>query len=101
MFAVGFCGILERVFSSLDFPLLKFLHAECTLIRSKLAYFERLSTDELKTSLLPDKKDCLKVKPDGTVLDGHHRLIVLYRRNVDIHSLPREIVDDSSDLSSK
>ena len=56
----------------------------------KLVQFERLTTDVLKDSLLPGKKDCLKARPDGTLLDGHHRIYVLRARGVNVDALPRE-----------
>jgi hypothetical protein len=34
----------------------------------------------------------LKARPDGTVLDGHHRLVVLRERGMSIDTLPREVV---------
>ncbi|HVP45903.1 MAG TPA: hypothetical protein VMT32_04945 [Bryobacteraceae bacterium] len=74
-------------------PNLKFLHSENTLNRIKLELFRRLSTDELKSSLAPGQQGSLKVRPDGTVLDGHHRIKVLAERGEDIHQLPREIID--------
>ena len=74
-------------------PDLKFLHSEATLNRVKLDRFRGLSTDELKSSLTPGGEGSLKVRPDGTVLDGHHRLSVLLERGVDIHRLPREIME--------
>jgi hypothetical protein len=39
----------------------------------------------------------LKVRPDGTVLDGHHRIRVLAERGVDVHWLPREIIKKSDE----
>lgn len=38
----------------------------------------------------------LKVRPDGTVLDGHHRLAALLEHGEDIHQLPREILEKES-----
>lgn len=70
---------------------LKPLHPDDSLSRTKLAQFEHLSTDTLRISLLPGQKDCLKARPDGTMLDGHHRIYVLRRRNVNVDALPREI----------
>jgi hypothetical protein len=52
---------------------------------------ERLSTEALKLSLFPGQRDCLKTRPDGTILDGHHRIYVLRKRGVDVDGLPREI----------
>jgi len=58
---------------------------------------EFLDTDVLKHSLLPGQKDCLKTRPDGTILDGHHRIHVLRKRGVDVDNLPREIVVKRND----
>jgi hypothetical protein len=74
-------------------PKLVFLHVETTLIRLKLELFRGLTTDQLKASLAPGAQGALKVRPDGTVLDGHHRLRVLSERGVDVDGLPREIIE--------
>ncbi len=74
-------------------PNLKFLHTESTLNRAKLDRFRRLSTGDLKSSLAPGQRGSLKVRPDGTILDGHHRISVLAERGEDIHQLPREIIE--------
>ncbi len=74
-------------------PLLKFLHSESTLNRVKLDLFRRLTTEELKSSLAPGQQGSLKVRPDGTVLYGHHRMSVLLERGEDIHHLPRKIIE--------
>lgn len=74
-------------------PDLKFLHARETLNGVKLHLFRSLSTYELTWSLAPGQPGALKVRPDGTVLDEHHRLCVLVERGVDIHFLPREIME--------
>jgi hypothetical protein len=76
---------------------LKFLHAESTLNRVKLEVFRRLTTDELKSSLAPGRQGSLKVRRDGTVLDGHHRISVLAERGENIHQLPREIMKASDE----
>jgi hypothetical protein len=68
-------------------PKLKFLHAEGTLNKIKLEFFRRIATDKLISSLAPGEQGSLKVRPDGTVLDGHHRLSVLLERGEDIHQL--------------
>ncbi len=54
--------------------------------------FEKLSTEKLKQSLEPGHEHCLKARPDGTMLDGHHCIYVLRSRNVDVDALPREIL---------
>ena len=74
-----------------DAPL-KSLHLEGSLNAGKLAKFERLSTDALLASLVPGLEGCLKTRPDGTILDGHHRIHILRRRGVDVDGLPRDVV---------
>lgn len=73
-------------------PLLKALHSEATLNRSKLSVFERWSSEAIKESLSPGQTHCLKTRPDGTILDGHHRIHVLRIRNEDVDALPREVL---------
>ncbi len=73
------------------YPQLKPLHPDTSLSKAKLAQMERLPTDTLRLSLVPGQKDCLKTRPDGTILDGHHRIYVLRQRGVDVDALPREI----------
>lgn len=75
-----------------DLPPLKPLHAEETLVRSKLERYRRLSDRDLKESLLPGRTGSLKTRPDGTIVDGHHRIHILRERGVDVDFLPREIV---------
>ena len=41
---------------------------------------------------MPGKSEALKVRPDGTILDGHHRIHSLRERGIDIDSLPREVL---------
>jgi len=53
---------------------------------------ERRTTEALQNSLLPDQKDSLKTGPDGTILDGHHRIYILRKRGIDVDALPREII---------
>jgi ParB-like chromosome segregation protein Spo0J len=73
-------------------PKLKSLHAEGHLSLPKLATFRKLTTEELIESLRPGAVGALKVRPDGTVLDGHHRVCILRERGVDVDLLPREIL---------
>lgn len=72
-------------------PPLIFLHNDNDLIELKLEYFRRISTEELIESLKPEKTGALKVKPDGTIMDGHHRIKILRERGVEVNNLPREI----------
>ena len=73
-------------------PLLKPLHPDASLSLVKLGEMEHRTTDALQNSLLPGQKDSLKTRPDGTILDGHHRIYILRRRGVDVDALPREII---------
>jgi len=77
---------------SSQFPPLKPLHPEGSLNAIKLAKFDRLSTEELLVSLALSEEGCLKTRPDGTILDGHHRIHILRRRGVDVDRLPRDVV---------
>ena len=66
------------------------LHA--ALIQSKLESFRKVVSDDLIGSLRPGRPRALKPRPDGTILDGHHRIAVLRERGVDVNALPREIM---------
>ena len=70
-------------------PSLRLLHSESALSQAKMTQYGKLSTQELVASLQPGQPGSLKAKPDGTVLDGHHRLKILRDRGIDIDSLPR------------
>ena len=72
-------------------PPLKPLHPNSSLSPVKFAQMGRLATDVLECSLIPGQKHSLKTRPDGTILDGYHRIHVL-RESVDVDALPREIV---------
>ena len=73
-------------------PPLKSLHPDCALKLSKLAHIGRISTETLLESLLPGFPNCLKTRPDGTILEGHHRIHILRQRGVDVDNLPREVI---------
>lgn len=73
-------------------PPLRALHPDDSLLRLKLEQFRQLSTEILLDSLAPGKPGAMKVRPDGTIVDGHHRIAVLRERSVDVNTLPREIV---------
>lgn len=75
---------------------LKPLHSERVLSQPKLAQFTKLSTEDLIESLKPGQAGALKMRPDGTVLDGHHRIKVLRDRGVDVDGLPRELISKQS-----
>lgn len=71
---------------------LKPLHADESLIQSKLDEYNKLSDQQLIDSLMPGQPGSLKVRPDGTVVDGNHRVKILRDRSVDVDALPRELV---------
>lgn len=77
-------------------PPLKPLHADGSLIASKLELYAKLSDQELIDSLKPGQQGSLKARGDGTVVDGHHRLRILRNRGVDVNLLPREIISKES-----
>ena len=79
-------------------PPLKFLHPDSSLSETKLGQFDKLLTQELIDSLKPGQPGSLKVKPDGTVMDGHHRIRILRDRGVDVDSLPREVLPQDSSV---
>jgi hypothetical protein len=73
-------------------PKLKPLHSEPSLINLKLEMFGGLTTEALIESLRPGKTGSLKARPDGTMVDGHHRIKILRDRGIDVDLLPREII---------
>ncbi len=73
-------------------PPLKPLHVDTSLIGSKLDKYGKLSDQELIDSLKPGQQGSLKVRPDGTIVDGHHRIKILRDRGIDVDSLAREII---------
>jgi hypothetical protein len=58
----------------------------------KLELFRKVETQVLVDSLKPGQAGSLKARPDGTLLDGHHRVRILSERGIDINALPREIL---------
>ncbi len=76
----------------MKFPPLKPLHTETSLVQSKLEYFKLQSSQGIEHTLQPGQKDSLKTRPDGTILDGHHRIAILRLRGVNVDVLPREII---------
>ncbi len=73
-------------------PPLKPLHTDSSLIKSKLEKYGKLTDRELIDSLKPGQQGSLKVRPDGTIVDGHHRIKILRDRGVDVDGLPWEII---------
>jgi hypothetical protein len=73
-------------------PPLQPLHPDSSLSPAKLAEYAKASTEALTESLCPGQVGSLKTRPDGTIVDGHHRIRILRDRGVDVDALPREIV---------
>jgi ParB-like chromosome segregation protein Spo0J len=79
-------------------PSLQPLHADTTLLPLKLANYSKLTTQELIDSLRPGQVGSLKVRPDGIIVDGHHRVKILRDRGYNVDGLPREIVQKDPPL---
>jgi len=73
-------------------PPLQPLHLISVLSQAKLNHYAKITTEELIRSLAPGQVGALKTRPDGTVIDGHHRIAVLRDRGVDVDELPREVL---------
>ena len=78
-------------------PPLRPLHSTAILSQVKLDEFRKMGTAELIGSLRPGQSGGLKTKADGTVMEGHHRLVVLRERGVEIDVLPREVFPQESE----
>ncbi|MDA0323475.1 MAG: hypothetical protein O2923_12290 [Verrucomicrobia bacterium] len=75
-----------------EYPELKPLHPDALLSEVKLGFLRALSTEGILRSLLPSADQALRVRPEGTILNGHHRIKVLRERGVEVDALPREII---------
>lgn len=73
-------------------PSLQPLHVSSVMSQAKLNQYARLTTETLLQSLEPGQPGSLKVRPDGTIIDGHHRISILRSRGVNVNELPREVV---------
>ena len=76
-------------------PPLQPLHLSSALSQAKLNHYAKLTTEQLIRSLEPGQAGALKTRPDGTVIDGHHRIAVLRERGVEVDQLPREVLTKS------
>ena len=57
---------------------------------SVLQYWRTKPTTEIVESLKPGGREALRVKPDGTIMNGNNRIQVLRERGIDVDNLPRE-----------
>jgi hypothetical protein len=55
--------------------------------------WDKKSTQEIVDSSGKDKKDGLKVYPDGAIANGNTRITILKERGVDVDNLPRDIIN--------
>lgn len=76
----------------MQYPPLQPLHLDSVLSQAKLNHYARLTTEVLLRSLEPGQTGALKARPDGTVIDAHHRIAILRERGVDVDQLPREVL---------
>ena len=96
-----FAGALDKLEDAVlrvaqEAPPLRSLHAIWSINAGKLSQFERLTNEVILYSLEPGQPGSLKARPDGTLLDGHHRVEVLRARGINVDALPREIVHESN-----
>jgi ParB-like chromosome segregation protein Spo0J len=73
-------------------PPLKPLHSDISLSQAKLGQLDKSTNQEIMDSLKPGQAGSLKVRPDGMIIDGHHRIKILRDRGFDVDALPREII---------
>jgi hypothetical protein len=64
----------------------------------KLERFRTVATADLLESLRPGQSSALRTRADGTVLQAHHRLVVLRERGIDIDVLPREVLPQEPEV---
>ncbi len=72
------------------------LHAGDSLVRGKLEQYKLLSSHDLVESLKPGQPGALKTRPDGTMLDGHHRIRILRTAGSMLIRCPERSYPDTS-----
>jgi len=73
-------------------PPLKSLHSDISLSQAKLGQLDKLTNQEIMDSLKPGQPGLLKIRPDGMIIEGHHRIKILRDRGFNVDALPREII---------
>ena len=69
--------------------------------------FESRKNDTVQQTVNPGTHRVAATRPGrraesqtrGTVIDGHHRLKILYDRGIDIDALPREIIPEDTPIT--
>jgi hypothetical protein len=69
------------------------LHPDESLSPAKLLSYNHFGTEELVESLKPGGSEALRERPDGTILNGHHRIRIHRGCGVDVDRLPHEVVE--------
>jgi len=69
---------------------LKELHDDSSFSKASLEFWRKKSTREIVDSLNPGQAEALRVKPDGTIMNGNTRIQILRERGFDVNLLPRE-----------
>ncbi len=75
------------------------LHPDSSLSPATLRDLDKKSTQELIDSLRPGEPEALRARPDGKILNGHHRIRILRGRGVNVDQLPREIIPRDPDMN--
>ena len=73
-----------------DQPPLTSLHPDSSLDKSSLDHWHGQETSGIVKSLRPGEQEALRVKADGTIVNGNTRIAVLHSRGYPVDSLPRE-----------
>lgn len=73
------------------------LHPDSSLSQAKLDQMAKVETSALIDSLKPGQPNSLKTRPDGTLIEGHHRIKILRDRGIDVDALPREVIVKDGD----
>ena len=80
-------GLVLTALGFLNPPQLTPLHGSDTLSKSTLDYWRGKSTEDIVKSLLSPGAEKLTIRPNGTVLQGNHRVSVLLERGYDTSKL--------------
>lgn len=66
---------------------LRRLHRDEALRKSSLEYWRKQSNESIVSSLTSGGEEHLTIRPDGTILQGNHRIKVLEERSYDTSML--------------
>jgi hypothetical protein len=96
-FADSKLGMILMALTPTPLPKLKFLHSASTWLsgsaKTSFEYWSKQATEKIIESLKPGAAEALRVKANGTIMNGNTRIKVLQERGVDVDSLPREIIN--------